>query len=208
MALTISTSGCTGDAGDTKAAPGPTVATGQQERLTFDDNTTLPAGAESFSGDWQVRAEADTPSAPNALCQIGTAQYPAIALGTGNYRDAVITTRSVPISGTEDQAAGIIFRIVDRSNYYILRANALEDNVNLYKYADGNRTTLAEGQAVLEPGGWYELRVEVTGNTMTGYLDSTEVVTADDSGFASGRVGLWTKADSRTCFDDVIIQAR
>src|SRR5512133_183812 len=79
--------------------------------------TTLPAGARVFSGLWALRAEAGAPSSPNALCQNGSADYPAIVLGDGVYSDATVTTSFKPVSGTEDQAAGIIFRVQDKDNY-------------------------------------------------------------------------------------------
>jgi len=116
--------------------------------------------------------------------------------------------RFKPISGKEDQAAGIIFRVVDRDNYYILRANALEGNVNFYTYRGGKRSVITEATATVAAGTWHELRVEVTGQRMTSYLDGTQLATATDTTFSSGRVGLWTKADSQTCFDDLTTTAR
>ncbi len=98
-----------------------------------------PAGADVFSGTWEVRAgEAGAPSPPNVLCQTGSATFPALVLDSTIYEDLDVTTHFEAISGTEDQAAGIIFRVQDKDNYYILRANALEDSVNLYKYTGGS----------------------------------------------------------------------
>jgi hypothetical protein len=111
-----------------------------------------------------------------------------------------------PISGQEDRAAGLIFRIQDKDNYYILRANALEDNVGLYKYAGGRRSGLKLGTAAVASGQWHELRVEVESSSMRGFLDGQLVVEATDDTYAAGRIGLWTKADSVTCFDDVQVQ--
>jgi len=110
------------------------------------------------------------------------------------------------LSGKTDQAAGLIFRVIDQSNYYILRANALENNVNLYRYRDGARDPIGEGQGTISPGAWYELRGEATGDKLTGYLDGKEVVTAVDGTFGTGRVGLWTKSDPVSCFDDATVR--
>src|SRR5262249_20400237 len=172
---------------------------------SFDNDPVsgLPEGAEVYSGNWAVRAEADAPSQPNALCQTGTATFSAIALGDAVYTDVVMTTRFKPISGREDQAGGLIFRVQDRDNYYILRANALENNVNLYKYAGGRRSVIKEGAATVASGQWQELRVEVAGNRFRGYLNGQPVVEATDDTYQAGRIGPWTKADSTPCFDDV-----
>jgi hypothetical protein len=176
---------------------------------SFDDleEAALPPGAEVLSntqfGGWGVRAEAGTPSEPNALCQTGMGEFPAIALGDAVLADLVMTTRFKPISGRVDQAAGLIFRVQDGGNYYILRANALEGNVNLYRYASGRRSLMKEGSAEVRSGDWQELSVEVTGNQFRGLLNGVPVVEASDDSYPAGRVGLWTKADSVTCFDDV-----
>src|SRR5215216_6296582 len=159
-----------------------------------------------FSGTWAVRAEGDAPSPPNALCQTGQATFPALSLGDAVFRDVTLTARFKPISGREDQAAGLLFRIQDQDNYYILRANALENNVNFYKYAGGRRSSLKESKAQVQSGQWQELRVEAIGSRLRGFLDGQQVVEVSDDTYRAGQVGLWTKADSVTCFDDVIAQ--
>ena len=159
-----------------------------------------------FAGEWVVRGEADAPSKPNALCQIGRAEFPAIALSSTVYGDLSVAVRFKPISGREDQAAGIIFRVQDKDNYYILRANALEANVNLYQYASGRRSSIKEGSAKVVSGQWQELRLEASGSRLRGFLNGQSVVEATDASYKAGRVGLWTKADSLTCFDDVVVK--
>ncbi len=116
------------------AAPSPSVAAAPPGRWTFDTDQVggLPNAAQAFTGQWAVRNEPDAPSPPNALCQTGQAEFPALQLDAGPYTDLTLATRFKAISGREDQAAGLIFRVQDRDNYYILRANALEDNVNFY----------------------------------------------------------------------------
>jgi hypothetical protein len=156
-----------------------------------------------FSGTWEVRGEGDAPSQPNALCQTGTVTFPALSLGDWVFSDVVVTSRFKPISGREDQAAGLLFRIQDQDNYYILRANALENNVNFYKYAGGRRSSLKEAKAQVPTGQWQELRVEAVGNRFRGFLNGQQVVEVTDDTYQAGQVGLWTKADSVTCFDDV-----
>ena len=174
----------------------------------FDTDTAggLPEGAEAFSGEWVVRAETDAPSPPNALCQMGNAQFPAVALSDAVYSDLTMSARFKPISGREDQAAGLIFRIQDKDNYYILRANALENNVNFYKCVGGRRSGLKESSITVPSGVWQELRVEAWRQQLRGFLNGELVVEVTDSTYAAGRVGLWTKADSVTCFDDVSVE--
>lgn len=175
----------------------------QQWSFDKDMKGGLPAGTRVFSGNWGVRAESDAPSPQHALCQTGSARFPALTLSDKIFSDVTVSTRFKPISGNEDRAAGIIFRVQDNDNFYILRANALEDNVNIYKYVAGSRHDIKDGSAKVVSGKWQELRVEVKGNVIRGYLNGKLVVEALDDTFKAGKVGLWTKADSVTCFDDV-----
>ncbi len=203
-------SGCIGNKPTIKYQPGnQTTTPAQVVRWNFDTDPVggLPQGATIFSGNWAVRAEGDAPTPPNALCQVGTAEFPALSLSDTVYSDVVISTNFKPISGSTDQAAGIIFRIQDKDNYYILRANALENNVNIYKYAGGRRSTIKEGSAKVVSGKWQELRVEAIGNRIRGFLNGQLVVEATDDTYTAGKVGLWTKADSVTCFDNVTASA-
>ncbi|HEY3058268.1 MAG TPA: family 16 glycoside hydrolase [Chloroflexota bacterium] len=188
------------------------MSTAAPGRWTFDNDPAggLPNGAQAFTGQWAVRNETDAPSQPNALCQTGQAEFPALQLDAGPNTDLTLTTRFKPISGREDQAAGLIFRVQDKDNYYILRANALENNVNFYIYRGGRRSSLREANIPVASGSWQELRVEVQGNHFRGFLqlNGQQVVDANDDSFKSGGIGLWTKADSVTCFDDVQLTTR
>ncbi len=186
------------------------VSAGQTAQFTFDGEPVgqLPPGAEVFSGNWLIRAESDATSQPNALCQTGNATFPALALSDKIYANVEVSIRFKLIAGRTDQAAGIIFRIQDKDNYYILRANALEGNVNFYKYASGIRSGIKEAGAKVQSGQWQELRVEVTGNRMRGFFNGQLVNEATDDSYEAGEVGLWTKADSVTCFDNVQVSGR
>jgi len=168
----------------------------------------LPAGAQAFTGQWAVRAEAGTPSPPNALCQTANAEFPAIQLDASPVGDLTLTARFKPISGSVDQAGGLIWRVQDKDNYYILRANALEDNVNFYIYMGGRRSTLKGANLRVQSGQWHELRVEVRGSEFRGFFGGQQVVDVMDERFKSGGIGLWTKADSTTCFDDIQLMAQ
>lgn len=189
--------------------PSPQGGEGPQELWTFDEDATggPPQGSEVFGGTWEVRYESDAPTAPNALCQTGEAEFPALVLGDAVYTDVVLSTSFKTISGEEDQAAGLIFRVKDEGNYYIVRANALEDNVAIYKYRDGRRSEIVSESVEVPPGEWQELRVEAVGDRIRGFLGDEQVVETTDDEFPAGGVGLWTKADSVTCFDRVLVEA-
>ncbi|HEY5996358.1 MAG TPA: family 16 glycoside hydrolase [Candidatus Deferrimicrobiaceae bacterium] len=191
-------------------ASASTVQAAAAERWTFakDPAGKAPAGSEPFSGAWAVRHEPGIPAPLNALCQTGSGDYPAIALGSRTYADAAVSVRFKAISGKEDRAAGVIFRVRDRSNYYIVRANALENNLNIYKYVDGRRSVIREGTATIPSGVWETLRVEARGKRIRAFLNGKLVVEADDETFKAGRVGLWTKADSQSCFAEFTVEPR
>ena len=183
---------------------------GKTSEWNFDKDPVggLPGGATVFSGKWAVRAEAGAPSPPNALCQTGNAEFPALSLSETIYTDAAVEASFKPISGREDQAAGIIFRIQDKDNYYILRANALEDNVNIYKYVRGRRIFIKGANAKVSSNKWHRLGVEVTGSRIRGSLNGQPMVETSDGTFRAGKIGLWTKADSVTCFDNIKVTVR
>lgn len=189
--------------------PSPQSVEGPEELWIFDEDATgsPPPYAENFGDTWEVRSESDAPTAPNALCQTGVAEFPALVLGDVVYTDVVLSTSFKPISGEEDQAAELIFRVQDEGNYYIVRDNALEDNVAIYKYRDGRRSEIRSESVDVSSGEWQELRVEAVGERLRGFLGDEQVVETTDDEFTAGRVGLWTKADSVTCFDNVLIEA-
>ena len=219
LVLVVMVAGCVRPAATPVATVPPTPSTAPTPQLpapmliasrwTFDTDPVggPPQGATVFSGNWLVRAESDTPSVPNALCQTGRATFPAMTLSDAVYTDVLVSTRFKPISGSIDRAAGIIFHVQDENNYYIVRANALEDNVDIRKYVNGSRSTLKVRSVEVLSGQWQELRVEVLGSRIQGFLNDQLVVEISDDTFKSGKVGLWTKADSVTCFDDVEVRA-
>jgi hypothetical protein len=174
---------------------------------TFDQDAggAAPAGTVAISGRWLVRAESGAPSAPNALCQTASAEFPALQLTVDVHRDMRVTAQVKPISGREDQAAGVLLRVRDAKNYYILRANALEGTLAIFAYVDGRRSEIKSGAVTVAAGTWQELRGEVVGTTLRGYLNGGLIVEATDTTFHEGGAGLWTKADSVTCFDNVTV---
>jgi hypothetical protein len=113
------------------------------------------------------------------------------------------------VSGSVDRAGGLVFRLKDANNYYIVRANALENNYRLYHVVNGRRSQFAGANFKVTSGEWHELRVEAVSNKITCYYDgSKKIETTDDTFKDAGKVGLWTKADSVTYFDDLKVTAK
>jgi hypothetical protein len=121
-------------------------------------------------------------------------------------RDLRLSVRCKPVSGQFDQACGLVFRYQDAGNYYLTRANALEGNVRLYHVKGGKRTQIATWSGRVDEGEWQELRVAALGDLIEVRWDGKPVLTATDATFPEpGRIGLWTKADSVTYFDDLTV---
>lgn len=188
---------------------------------TFDATAEgrLPAGwVSTVTGEgnpiWEVVADASAPSPPGVLLQSGIVPKPSFPLclnrGT-SLRDGFVEVKFRTIRGQLDQAAGLVWRARDAANYYICRANALEDNVVLYKVENGKRQALdilgrtgGYGVDALVPANvWNTLRVEFQGPRFAVSLNGQQLFAVDDATFAeAGNVGLWTKADSVVAFDD------
>jgi hypothetical protein len=159
---------------------------------------------------WTVERDDSAPSKGQVLRQSGRATYPlALKEGT-SIGDGFVEVRFKAIAGTEDRAAGLVWRAKDANNYYVVRANALEDNVVLYKTVGGVRSSLdivgqkgGYGVKVPVPAGqWHTLRVDFVGPRFKVTFNGRPLFEVDDATFpAAGLIGLWTKADSVTAFD-------
>lgn len=197
---------------------GVTTTTAWSETVNFDDATVgkpLPKWTLTTTGDgspkWTIEKDDTAPSKPNVLKQSGEADYPVAIKEDSNLKDGFVEVKFKPLSGKDDQAGGVIWRAKDADNYYICRANALEGNVVLYKTAKGKRKSLdivgrKGGYGVKEPvakNQWHTLRVDFTGNRFTVQFNGKKLFDVEDDTFSeAGKVGLWTKADSVTLFDD------
>lgn len=152
---------------------------------------------------WTVEADASAPSRPNVLKQSGSGTYPWCVRPDVALADGWVEVKFKPVSGREDQAGGVMWRWKDGDNYYIARANALENNVSLYYTANGRRNTLKYVDAPVPGSTWHTLRVEFSGKTIRVIYDGKPTIEMDDAHIAgAGAVGVWTKADSVTLFDD------
>ena len=211
------------------------VVAGQQaapkhaaETINFDSATlgSLPPGwsiAMTHQGGapkWEVVRNDTAPSKPNVLAQLSDdatgGRFPLAIYDRVSLKDVEISVKFLPVSGRVDQAAGIVWRYRDENNYYIVRANANENNVVLYKVENGRRSSLApkgtpsNTYGVKHPvpsGKWSTLAVRAQGNVFTVLFDGQELFQVEDSTFTeAGKTGLWTKADSVTHFDDFTVK--
>ena len=178
--------------------------------VNFDDDKVgeAPAGwtaTKTGKGEakWAVVADETAPSKPNVLKQSGEATYPICLKNNTSLKDGFVEVKFKPISGKEDQAGGVVWRAKDSNNYYIARANALEDNVTIYHTIKGKRTEKKRTDMKVASGEWHTLRVDFRGNHFTVAFDGKKAIEWDDETFTeAGMVGVWTKADSVTLFDD------
>jgi len=166
------------------------------------------------SGDpkWTVESDATAPSKSKVLKQSGRATYPLLLKNDTNIKDGFVEMRFKAVAGSQDRAAGIVWRAKDANNYYVTRANALEDNVVLYKTVNGTRSALdivgrkgGYGVNVAVPSGtWHTLRIDFKASRFSVSFNGKQLFEVEDSTFTdAGKVGLWTKADSVTLFDEV-----
>jgi hypothetical protein len=205
--------------------PAPQQTSGKQFVYNFESDTPgqMPAkwhaartgsGAESK---WVAMGDPSAPSKPNVVAQTSTDptdyRFPLLIADEGSFQDLDLSVRFKAVSGSVDRAGGLVFRLKDPNNYYIVyyivRANALENNYRLYRVVNGRRSQFGGSNFKVTSGEWHELRVEAVGNKITCYYDGAKKIGATDDTFKdAGKVGLWTKADSVTYFDDLKVRAK
>jgi hypothetical protein len=152
---------------------------------------------------WAVAADSSAPSKPNVLKQSGSGTFPWCVVKGVALADGFVEVKFKPIDGREDQAGGLVWRWKDGDNYYVARANALENNVSLYYTERGSRRTIKYVDAPVARGTWHTLRVEFADARIAVALDGKRYIELDDKHISGpGAVGVWTKADSVTAFDD------
>jgi hypothetical protein len=166
------------------------------------------------SGDpkWTIESDETAPSKSNVLKQSGRATYPLLLKNDTQIKDGFVEVKFKAVAGSQDRAAGIVWRAKDANNYYVTRANALEDNVVLYKTVNGVRSPLdivgrkgGYGIGIKVPSNtWHTLRIDFKASRFSVSFNGKQVFEVEDSTFTdAGKVGLWTKADSVTLFDQI-----
>jgi hypothetical protein len=178
---------------------------------------TLPTGfSTAVTGGggpaaWAVVEDSTAPSSGKILAQMSTdktsSRFPLCVYAPLTAQDVQVSVQFKPVSGTVDQAAGLVVRFRDKDNYYIVRANALENNVRLYRVEQGKRTQFAGVNVKVPTRQWQTLMLEVQDTHFRVFLNGGLLFEANDTTFKdAGKVGLWTKADSVTYFDDLHIK--
>jgi len=195
------------------------TASAANVRMDFEGGqvSALPAGvttALTGSGGpvkWTIVEDSSAPAGPKVLAQTSADKtdyrFPLAIFDQPVAADLEVAVRFKPVAGEVDRAAGIAVRLTDKDNYYVVRANALEDNVRLYRVVKGKRIQFAGANLKVPSGAWQELKLSARGNRFEVSFNGKRLHEATDSTFANpGRVALWTKADSVTHFDDLRIR--
>ena len=166
---------------------------------------SIAKGFQSEVGRWEVVATpegkvlAQKAENPDATFNV------ALASGT-SAKDLELSVRLKPIAGQDDRGGGLVWRAKDARNYYIARYNPLEDNFRVYKVVDGKRTMFQDAKAPKKDG-WRTIRVVMAGDHVECFLDGSKLLDVRDSTFPdAGAVGLWSKADAQTHFDDLTLK--
>ncbi len=181
---------------------------GKGERKTWDFEDDAPGkiagGFTNEVGQWEVAKDGDNHVLYQKARSDDRTFNVALAEGT-SYKDLDLSVRLRAVAGEEDRGGGLVWRAKDRKNYYIARYNPLEDNLRVYKVEDGKRTQLDHAD-VPGDGSWHTLRITMKGREILGYLDGKKFLVAEDSTFPdAGKIGLWSKADAQSYFDDLSV---
>lgn len=159
--------------------------------------------------EWRVVAD---PSAAGqkVIAQVSTDRtdyrFPLAVYQPISAKNVDVAVRFKPVAGTVDQAGGIAIRLTSPDDYYVVRANALEDNVRFYRVVNGRREELKGANTKVGTGQWHTLQLRAEGERFTVSFDGKKLLDAEDNTFAKpGKVALWTKADSVTHFDTISI---
>jgi 3-keto-disaccharide hydrolase len=194
-------------------APARAQAAGPEIKLSGDvPEQTFDFGAKGIGdwtvvkGEWVVEDMPGTPVGGKALVQRATRnEFNVIVAPAGPFSDADVSVKFDPLSGKEDASGGIVLRFAD-GKYYVVRANALEGNFRLYYYDRGRRQLASASVKPPALGQWHQLRAVIVGDRIQAWLDGALLLDHHDTRFKAGRVGLWTKADSITAFNDLTIR--
>jgi hypothetical protein len=169
--------------------------------------TSGVTGGKAEGSVWKLEEDKDAPGGPLVLSQ--TSKNPSSVFNVcicdeGKYKDLDISIAFKPREGKLDQGGGIIWRVQDKDNFYIVRMNPLENNFWLYKTVAGKRMSLVRVPAKAEAGKWHTMRVVMVGNKMQCYLNDKMLIEHTDDTFKEeGKIGLWSKADAQSSFSDI-----
>jgi hypothetical protein len=201
--------------------PATAAADATKSKWSFDADKpdAKPAGfsfgrtGAGGQGTWIVKAVGDAPSGKHVLAQTDAEKtnnrFPVAVADAPSLADVAVAVKCKPISGKLDQACGIVVRYQDENNYYVTRANALEGNVRFYYVKGGVRKELASWSGKVAVNAWHDYKLEAKGDRFVVTFGGKQVLDVKDTTFAkAGKIGLWTKADSVTYFDDLVVEPR
>jgi hypothetical protein len=152
---------------------------------------------------WKIEADSSAPSKPNVLRQSGSAGYAWCVKTDTSIADGAVEVKFKPLAGRRAQAGGVIFRFKSESQYYVARANANENNVNLYRFDDSGREEVKVVDTPVALNQWHTLRAEFQGKRIRVSMDGKTYIDLEDAHISgAGAVGVWTRFDSDTLFDD------
>jgi len=182
-----------------------------------DSPSTAPAGFHIGTlfdgrpaGDWQVISSDKATSPPHVLAQLhgkgAEHAYKLVLVQGTEAEDIELSVMLLPIAGKADMGGGLLWRAADDRNYYLVRANPLEQNIRVYRVVNGVRHMIQNFDHVIDIRQWHRLRVQMRGCDARVWFDEQAVFTLCDRTFAKGYVGLWTKSDAITYFDDLQLQ--
>jgi len=176
---------------------------------SFDDDAAgqIAKGFTNEVGEWSVvasdkgKALAQSAKNPNAVFNI-------TLISETNAKDLDLSVRMKAVTGETDQGGGLVWRAKDAKNYYLARYNPLEDNYRLYKVVNGKRT-LIQNVDITHSDGWHTLRITMTGDQIACFYDGKKYLESKDATFPGpGKIGLWSKADAQSQFDDLTLAGR
>jgi len=164
-------------------------------------------------GKWQVRAGLNAPSAPNVLALTQTENtgdtYNLVLAGDTRCQDMELEVKLRALSGQKDRGGGLIWRVSNPNNYYLARWDPLEHNLRLYFVKAAKRTQIASIDVTTDSTAWHTIRVAHVGNKIKVAFDGKALIEKEDATFPSaGLVGLWTKADASTAFDNLKVELK
>jgi hypothetical protein len=198
----------------------PSAFSNDKDTITIDfdhsETTKVPGGfVPELSGqgtkiDWEIREEPSARSGTKVLAQTSSenvnSRFPLLLYDKLLAKDVAVTVQFKPVSGQIDQAAGIVVRFQDANHFYVARASALKDEVTLFKVVDGTHLSLAGATMSVATDEWHMLKLVAQGTHFQVFFDSQPLFTAEDSTYGhAGKVGLATKSDGVTIFDDLEI---
>lgn len=201
-------------------APAKSESAASLQRWSFDDGTdgSIPAGFELLEtasagtpATWGIVSDAGAPSGGKGFGVLKTANrgqtYNVALAPEFTATDVELTVSVKADTGEQDQGGGVVFRAKGATDYYIARWNPLEKNVRFYMVVGEQRSAFAAAEVDLDPSDWHTMRVIAEGKRFELFMNETSVLVAEDETLAGpGRIGLWTKADAATWFDDLTAQ--